>query len=136
EPSWNGGSPHVKLLRFLAALAFFGAAAPAHAGPPYLTDDPEPTELGKWEIYNFVTFDGRRSDLDGEGGWDLNYGPVEGVQLTATVPLAFSHDAQTGWHGGRGDLEAAVKYRFLNDEKKGWQAAVFPRAILPTSSNG
>jgi hypothetical protein len=126
----------VKFVRFLAALAFFGAAAPAYAGPPYLTDDPEPTDLGKWEIYNFVTFDGRRSDLDGEAGWDLNYGPVEGVQLTATVPLAFSHDAETGWHAGRGDLEAAVKYRFLDDEKSGWQAAVFPRVILPTSSNG
>ena len=27
------------------------AATPAWAGPPFLTDDPEPTETGHWEIY-------------------------------------------------------------------------------------
>ena len=26
----------------------------ACAGPPYVTDDPEPPEPGKWEIYSFV----------------------------------------------------------------------------------
>ena len=34
---------------------------------------------------------------------------------------------------GSGDIELAVKYRFINDEKHGFSAAIFPRAILPTS---
>lgn len=117
-----------------AALALLGAASPALAGPPYQTDDPEPTELGKWEIYNFLTFDGRRSDVEGEGGLDLNYGAAEGLQLTATLPLAFAHAPENGWRAGAGDVEVAAKYRFLDDEKHGWQAAAFPRVILPTST--
>jgi hypothetical protein len=111
-------------------------AAPAWAGPPYQTDDPEPTELGHWEFYNFVTVDGRSSDFDGEAGLDLNYGAAKGVQLTATLPLAFSHSRDSGWRAGSGDLELAGKYRFVNDDRTGWQAAIFPRAVLPTSAKG
>jgi hypothetical protein len=118
----------------MGALLF--ATTPALAGPPYQTDDPEPTDLHHWEIYNFVTLDGRGSDLDGEGGIDLNYGGAKGLQLTATIPAAFSHSKDAGWRIGAGDLELAAKYRFLDDEKSGWQAAIFPRAILPTSTNG
>ena len=35
-----------------AALALaFAAPEAAVAGPPFLTDDPEPTETGHWEIH-------------------------------------------------------------------------------------
>jgi hypothetical protein len=126
----------VKLIRWLAALAMFGTAAPGWAGPPYLTDDPVTTDFRHWEIYNFASFDGRGSDFDGEGGFDLNYGAGKNLQLTATVPLAFSHSVESGWRAGTGDLELAAKYRFINDDKSGWQASIFPRVILPTSTNG
>ena len=124
----------MRVALLLASLALLGAASPAVAGPPYQTDDPEPTDLGKWEIYDFLDIDGRHSDVDGEGGLDLNYGAAEGLQLTATLPLAFAHDAENGSRAGTGDLELAAKYRFLDDQKHGWQAAAFPRVILPTSS--
>jgi hypothetical protein len=114
----------------LAALAL-GSAAPAVAGPPYLTDDPQPTDAGHWEIYAFGSGEGH-SEFDGDLGFDLNYGAVKDVQLTTTVPLSFSHDPAEGWRAGSGDLELAAKYRFLNDEKHGLSAAIFPRAILPT----
>jgi hypothetical protein len=123
----------VKAVRLLAALALAGATAPAFAGPPYQTDDPEPTELGHWEIYNFVDLSGRGGTFDGEAGLDLNYGAAKGLQLTATLPVAFSHSPADGWRAGRGDVELGAKYRFLNDQRSGWQAAVFPRLILPTS---
>ena len=124
----------MKAFSWLAALAFLCAASPAIAGPPYQTDDPEPTDLGKWEIYSFVDFDGRHGDLDGEGGFDLNYGAAEGRQLTATLPLAFGHAPETGWSGGRGNVEIAGKYRFVDDKDRGWQVAAFPRVILPTAA--
>lgn len=54
------------------AAAFLAPSAPVFAGPPYETDDPEPTELRHWEIYGFVTADGRRSNVDGAAGFDLN----------------------------------------------------------------
>lgn len=104
------------------------------AGPPYLTDDPVPTDTGHWEIYAFTAGEGRTSTLDEDAGFDLNYGPVKDVQLTATLPLSFSHASGEGWRSGTGDVELGVKYRFLNDESHGISAAIFPRAILPTSS--
>lgn len=119
------------MLLAVAALV----ATPALAGPPYDTDDPEPTEFGHWEIYNFVEVDGRGSDVDGAAGLDLNYGGAKDLQLTATLPVAFAHSSEAGWRAGTGDVELAAKYRFLNDEKSGWQAAVFPRVILPTSAH-
>lgn len=119
-------------LRALAALAL-GAAAPALAGPPYLTDDPVPTDRGAWEIYNFIACEGGHSDFDADAGFDINYGAAKDVQLTATVPLSFSHEASEPWRGGSGDLELAVKYRVVKDRGSGFSAAIFPRAILPTS---
>ena len=120
--------------RLLVALALAGAASPALAGPPYLTDDPVPTETGHWEIYAFTAGEGRGSVFDGDAGVDLNYGPVKDVQLTSTLPLSFTHDRNSGWRVGTGDVELGVKYRFLDDEKNGFAAAVFPRVILPTST--
>lgn len=110
-------------------------AAPAIAGPPYLTDDPEPTDFRHWEIYNFVDLDGLGGDIDGSTGLDLNYGGARDLQLTATMPIAFTHTDYEGWRAGRGDVELAAKYRFVHDEKHGWQAAVFPRVILPTAAH-
>lgn len=122
--------------RFLQTIVALLAlvAAPAFAGPPYLTDDPVPTDTGHWEIYAFAAGEGRHSVVGGETGVDLNYGPVKDIQLTATLPLAFSHDGTDGWRTGTGDLELGVKYRFFNDERSGFSAAIFPRAILPTSN--
>lgn len=119
----------------LAACALL-AAAPAVAGPPYETDDPEPTGLHEWEIYGFVTADGRGSDIDGAAGFDLNYGPIKDVQLTATVPMAFAQADGEGWRIGAGDLELGVKYRFIDDARSGIAAAVFPRIIVPTARHG
>ena len=125
----------MKRIRAFAALAIAGAAAPAVAGPPYLTDDPVPPDTGHWEIYAFGAGEGHRSELDADVGLDLNYGPLPGVQLTATLPLSFSHAPSDGWRSGAGDVELGVKYRFFHDEKNGLSAAVFPRAIQPTASH-
>jgi hypothetical protein len=125
-------------VRFARALVAFGlvtVAVPSVAGPPYLTDDPAPTDTGHWEIYGFTGGEGHGSALDEDLGFDLNYGPVKGVQLTATIPLSLSHESLEGWRAGSGDLEFGVKYRFLNDEKSGFSAAIFPRIIFPTAAH-
>lgn len=119
----------------LAALALAGVAAPVIAGPPYLTDDPVPTDTGHWEIYAFSAGQGHRSSIEEDVGLDLNYGAAHGVQLTATLPLSFSHTRLEGWESGTGDVELGMKYRFFHDEKAGLSAAIFPRAILPTASH-
>ena len=99
----------IKLYRFAFALGTAVTAVPASAGPPYLTDDPVPTDVGRWEIYAFTAGEGHRFTLDADTGFDLNYGPVKGVQLTATLPLSFSHDPAEGWRSGTGDVELGIK---------------------------
>jgi hypothetical protein len=125
----------MKRTTWLAAAALAAAAAPAAAGPPFLTDDPVPTETGHWEIYAFTGGEGRRSTLDQDIGVDLNYGVVDDVQLTATLPLSFSHAPLEGWRSGTGDVELGVKYRVFHDETRGLSAAIFPRVILPTAAH-
>ena len=108
-------------------------AGSAWAGPPYQTDDPEPTDLGHWEIYNFATLDGRGIDYDGTAGLDLNYGAANGVQLTATLPLAFSHSPDRGRRSGTGDVELAGKYAFSMTTRQGGRPRFSPArsCLLP-----
>lgn len=120
-------------LQAVAAAVALALATPGMAGPPYLTDDPIPTDLGHWEIYGFAAGEGFGPALDMDVGTDLNYGAVKDVQLTATLPSSFVHD-EAGWSRGSGDVELGVKYRVVHAERSGLSVAVFPRVILPTSS--
>ena len=117
-------------------LAIMVSSTAGWAGPPFLTDDPEPTPTGHWEVYApLFEAEGRGSDFSGSIGAELNYGPVKNVQLTLGLPVAFMHD-KTGYQWGAGDLAASVKYRFYHNEAAGIQIAVFPGVTLPTASHG
>ncbi|HET9160680.1 MAG TPA: hypothetical protein VFN88_08710 [Caulobacteraceae bacterium] len=116
-------------------LAGFGAAlaiaGPAVAGPPYVTDDPEPTDLHRWEIYAFTGGSHARGLTGGAGGLDLNYGAAKDLQLTAVIPSEYESDG--GFHAGWGDVELAAKIKFLHQDRFGADVAFFPRIFLPTA---
>jgi len=118
--------PPVFILAICAGLAF-----PAHAGPPFITDDPEPTEPGHWEIYNFVSGAHVPGTTAGAAGLDLNYGAADDLQLTAVIPTAFQSEGQIGL----GNIELAAKYRFLQqaDEAPTPDVSFFPRLFVPTA---
>jgi len=108
----------------------------ALGGPPFLTDDPEPTDTGHWEIYGpLLEAEGNGESFEGAFGAELNYGAAKDIQLTLGLTAAYAHEA-SGWRWGAGDLEASVKYRFYHDEVSGLQIAFFPGITLPTASNG
>jgi hypothetical protein len=110
-------------------------AAPALAGPPYLTDDPEPTDYKHYEIYTFASGIVTQDGTGGETGIDFNYGGAPNLQLTATVPETFNFPAVGAAVGGPGNIELAAKYRFLTQQSFGIDVAVFPRIILPSLSS-
>jgi hypothetical protein len=112
------------------------AARPACAGPPYVTDDPGPTDLGHWEIYNYALGLDAAGSTAGEVGLDLNYGAAKDLQLTLVIPAAYSSGDVNAF--GAGQVEAAVKYRFLHqsDGTLTPDVAFFPRVFLPTASPG
>jgi hypothetical protein len=117
-----------KCLSAITALTFSTAA---YAGPPYETDDPVPTDTGKWEVLVFGGIDGIASEFHGSSGLDINYGAAPNVQLTTTILMDFEHGEAS--RVGVGDAEIGLKYRFYNNEAAGFSLAVFPRVILPTS---
>lgn len=75
--------------RALLLLALAPASS-AWAGPPFVTDDPEPVEAHAWEINAALT--GQRAQ-DGTAGLlpviDINYGLVSGVQLHLQPQAAY-----------------------------------------------
>jgi hypothetical protein len=111
-------------------------ATPALAGPPYVTDDPEPTDTGHFENYLFV--EGTRAGDKFEGppvGIEINYGAFADTQVSLSVPLNSNPGA-----GGVGivwaPLGGGVKYRFVEEDEDGWrpQVAFFPQIFIPVGS--
>jgi len=108
----------------------------AWAGPPFLTDDPEPTGTGHWEVYGpFMEAEGRGSLLEGATGVELNYGGAPGLQLTIELPASYVRNSGD-WQWGAGDIAVSAKYRFYHDPDADVSIAVFPGISLPTGSNG
>lgn len=126
--------------RFLAVLLGIGLSGVAmKAGPPFLTDDPEPVDLYHWEFYVFGQGDqalGYRA-ITGPA-IEMNYGILPDTQFHLIVPIANFSAAGPGWASGYGDTEVGVKYRFLDETELLPQIGVFPMAELATgnSSNG
>jgi Putative MetA-pathway of phenol degradation len=120
-----------RALVFAVAMAFAGHTS---AGPPYVTDDPEPTDYQHYEIYLFSSGTHARDGISGASGIDFNYGAGPDLQLTAALPFAFDGPRGAGRATGLGNIELAAKYRFAHKEGGGWDIAVFPRLFLPSSS--
>src|SRR5262249_31359012 len=111
------------------------ATRSVYAAPPYRTDDPEPTEFGHFELYTFSNGTVVRGDTAGTlPGIELNYGLIPNGQLTIDTVAAFDSPSSGPMQFGYGDTPISFKYRFIQEDNKGWrpQVAVFPLVNLPT----
>jgi hypothetical protein len=123
-------------LRHFMSMALTAAAltTAAFAGPPFVSDDPQPTPYRHWEIYSFTNGTNTRDGTTGEAGFDFNYGAGPDLQLTATLPAGFESAPGGPLRTGFGNIELAAKYRFIHQADWGWDVAVFPRVFLPSAS--
>ena len=134
ENNWSGRTLCQLAVRWLVAATLLAAPTAAWAGPPFMTDDPEPTDTGHWEIYGpLLEGEGRGSDSEGSTGVELNYGPVASLQITVGLPIAFARD-RDGMTWGAGDVAASAKFRFYHDDKLGLSLAAFPGLTLSTAT--
>jgi len=89
----------------------------AWAGPPFVTDDPEPVEYRHWEFY--LASQHARDDKNGWSGTaphvEVNYGAWQNLQLHLIAPLAYNKASEGPSHYGFGDVELGVKYRFIQE---------------------
>lgn len=117
--------------RTWVSLSLFVAlfATPAVAGPPYATDDPDPTDPNGIEAYVFTDGDWSHG-YDGAMGVEANYGAAPDVQLSVGLPLAVMTNPLTV---GRDNVELSAKWRFAEGKKAGWSVATFPGVTLPTA---
>lgn len=123
-------------VRAVVSLILAFLAAPAFAGPPFITDDPEPVDYQSWEVNYGATY--LRSAGGSSGfmpGIDINYGLYPGVQLHAQPQMAYARgDGKSAY--GIGDTELGIKYRLTaaTDDKRAWMLAIYPLLELPTGS--
>jgi len=103
----------------------------AQGGPPMVTDDPGTPGNGKWEINLALAFEHRPGETSYDlPAIDLNYGVGEHVQLTLqTAPVLLKRGGH-GPIGGIGRTEAALKWRFVDEEANGVDISMFPRIIF------
>jgi hypothetical protein len=119
------------LLLFIIA---FAAARIAWAGPPFVTDDPEPVEHRHWEVNYAVTKSWRYGESSaGIPSVDINYGIVPDVQLHLQPRYSYEKSAE-GARYGIDDTEVGVKYRFMHIEQSdsSLMAGIYPIYLAPT----
>lgn len=123
--------PSAALFALLLALA-----RPLWAGPPFITDDPDPVPYQHWEVYLAST--GLRA-ADGWSGTlphiEVNYGAAPGLQLHIIAPMVAAQTAGAPRQYGYGDTELGAKVRFVKEGQFGKdtpEIGVFPLVEVPT----
>lgn len=123
-----------KPLQALLIICF--AFSTVWAGPPFMTDDPEPVPFRHYEYYLFSTADRSSEDYNAVlPAMEFNVGAAPNLQLHIVAPLQFHIPNDGPTNCGFGDIELGAKYRFV--EEKGWrpQIGIFPMLEIPTGNS-
>ncbi|HUW49551.1 MAG TPA: transporter [Sulfuricella sp.] len=117
----------------LVVCTMLMASRPALAGPPFMTDDPEPVEYQHHEFYiasqQVKTQDGRIGTLP---HLEYNYGAAPDLQLHIIVPYAFNSPMNGQRESGLGDVELGAKYRFIQETDNRPMVGIFPLVEIRT----
>jgi len=128
----------MRILSLLLLLAFctFDLIGPAWAGPPFVTDDPEPLEPHHWEVNYAISKSWREGEASAAiPNIDINYGAVPNIQLH--IQPRFSYEKTGGSSQfGIDDTEVGVKYRFVNLQRNDYSFMIgtYPMVQLPTGN--
>jgi hypothetical protein len=125
----------VKIRRVLVPLACCFTTFSTQAGPPFVTDDPEPPPPGGWEINVPFILEHASGETDMDAPlFDLNYG-LPNLQLKLEIPVEIIHEDSNGTAAGAGDLLLGMKWRFFNSEKSQLQLGPYPQVLAPTGNH-
>ena len=131
----RAGPAGVPAVARVALVALIAVPRFAFAGPPFLTDDPEPVGYRHSEFYVFATDD---QTADGKSvalpAFEYNYGFWPQMQFHIVVPYAESIPRGAATASGIGDVEVGVKLRVLDETADRPQVGIFPMAELPTGN--
>src|SRR4051812_10929059 len=120
----------------LAFCALGTSGVLAQGGPPLITDDPGTPGNGKFEINLAIAFEHRPGATSFDApAIDFNYGLGDRIQLTLQTAPVLLKRSEHGLIGGLGGTEAAVKWRFVDDQRTGVTMSMFPRVIFNLSGS-
>ena len=120
----------------LAGSLFAAAHLHAQAGPPYLTDDPDPVELHHFEMYAFSLSD---SSQHAGTSWqapsyEMNFGIAPRIQFHFVLPIGSFYAPDGTRSFAVGDTELGLKAKLLSESKYIPETGLFPFLELPTGS--
>ncbi len=113
------------------------AASRALAGPPFLTDDPEPVAYGHYEFYAFSALDAAADGASVTGpAFEFNVGALPELQLHVVAPFSWNAPDGGPVTFDYGDTEVGAKYRFIDETARVPQVGAFPMLELATGDSG
>jgi hypothetical protein len=117
----------------VALLAAFDASV-ARAGPPFVTDDPVPTDHRNWEIYTGLTYENEGSGTVSAAlpFAEFNYGALPNVQVSVSLPLE-SDISPAERRYGYGATEFGIKTRFIQESDDRPQVSFYPSIEIPSA---
>ncbi len=106
------------------------------AGPPFLTDDPEPVPFRHWEYYisSMNTFQAHTWSGTLPHG-EVNYGLFRNMQVHLLLPVNYVYLQHDEVKFGYADTELGIKYCFLQETASRPQIGTFPIFEIPTVKN-
>jgi len=117
--------------------ALMSVGLPAHAGAPFITDDPGTTPSGHFEIDLAATHGRLRGETSGSlPSLEVDYGAGSALQLHVVAALAYTRPDGGSTRFGYGDTELGAKLRLLDEDEQSWRpaAAFFPLVEAPTGN--
>ena len=111
--------------------------ASLNAGPPLITDDSGTPGIGGWEVNFSHSIERTNSQfLMLTPLVDINYGLLENDQWKIEFPVIFVDPVGLDERWGVGDIEIGWKYRFLEEDDRGFVASIYPQMVIPTADAG
>jgi hypothetical protein len=108
----------------------------SNAGPPFITDDPQPVDYRHWEYYISSINTMQPETWTGTSPhFEVNYGLIPNVQVHLILPMNYVYIRNEGTHFGYANTEFGIKYRFIQETENTPQIGVFPIIEIPTIKN-
>jgi hypothetical protein len=123
----------------LCCLALAAAALPlrALAGPPFDTDDPDPTEYRNYEIYAGMTTHRDTATSTSELAFlEINYGLMPNVQFSVHAGTVEDTSFQQPNTYGMEDFQMGLKTRFIQESAYSPQVSIYPQVTFASGATG
>lgn len=121
-----------KIILFFLCLIF---SINSFAGPPFLTNDPEPIPEKTWKLYLFSMTDSSPvATTAAVPAIQFKYGAVTDLEIQTIVSGAEYSPTVNGNSYGLSDSAFVIKYRFVHETKTIPQIAFHPFIEFPTGN--